>query len=115
MALIAAFTLQRSYRHRRWLESIIPWADAEERDVSMTTIKLFRAALLAIGTPQDLRSEYDRDYLQDRLTSISDDLLRFMDRAGRRPDGPSSLAVARCTQVISLVAAQIERWRALNV
>ncbi|MCP5035068.1 MAG: hypothetical protein GY939_24960 [Actinomycetia bacterium] len=109
IALIAACTLQRSYRHERWLESIIPWADAEDPAVAHTAVLLLRACLRAITVPQQTPPRRDPIDLPDRVRSVADGLERYMRRARRRSDGPSPLAVERCTAVIVDVLGQLER------
>lgn len=107
IASVVACTLQRSYRHEHWLHHLVAWADAEEPEVSEAAVRLLHDTLWAVSRPQQrppLRSPSD---LPGRAEMICGNVKKFMGRARRRADGPSALAVERCTAVIDDV---LKRW-----
>lgn len=114
IAAIVACTLWRSYRHMPWLESIVPWADAEDDQVSETALRLLRASLLAIRTSHPDTSRRDANHRVDRFARVCDSLIRHMGSARRSEDGPSPLAIERCTKVIELLSPHLERNPAIH-
>lgn len=113
IASIVAASLRRSHRHQRWLESIIPWADCEDHpEYEAASLALLRACVLSVAlTPEGSGDTPDP---RRRANSISRDLERFMTNAKRRKNGPTQVAIDRCTAVLHHVSAQLERKPTIN-
>lgn len=107
VASIAARSLKRSYEHEHWLEQVLPWADADEVHVVAAALRLLHDSISSIGAQQDppLRPSFE---LAQRAKTVGKNLINYMDRARQRKNGPTALAVERCTAAIEHALRQLE-------